>query len=181
MQRWNGICWPLGSWFVLYHLIGTSFTKPCEYHSGQQCAVVVCASEDATPSPRWLPSDHQYANTVLRAMMYKRACLFVCLLQPYLFLRWPPSVHSEQWRDRDRVVSEGPAALETAHVLLLPEQLRGRMRPCALCTHSHSRPDLLTSPLLGGWTRRRGQTKTSHLTNFKICSFPQNSGSVTRS
>lgn len=127
------------------------------------------------------PSDHQYANTVLRAMMYKRACLFVCLLQPYLFLRWPPSVHSEQWRDRDRVVSEGPAALETAHVLLLPEQLRGRMRPCALCTHSHSRPDLLTSPLLGGWTRRRGRTKTSHLTNFKICSFPQNSGSVTRS
>lgn len=115
--------------FILYHLDGVSFPKLHENYSQNHWAVgshFVCVSptkEIVTSLHRFL-HDHQCANTILRGIMYK----WDLFLQPYIFLWWAPPVHSEQWRDRDCVVSEGPAALETAHVLFLPEQLRGRMK-----------------------------------------------------
>lgn len=45
--------------------------------------------------------------------------------QPDVLLRRSPPLHGEQRGHGDGVVSAGPAADEAAHVLLLPEQLRG--------------------------------------------------------
>lgn len=70
---------------------------------------------------------HSFSITVCRTGL-RTVMDVVCSLQPYVFLRWPPFVHGQQWWDSDRMVSEGPAAREAAHVLLFPQQLRSWMK-----------------------------------------------------
>jgi len=79
---------------------------------------------------------HQFhQSTFLVCKSYGKNLILICValtlaspLQPDVLVRRAPPVHGQQRGHGDGLVPAGPAAHEAAHVLLLPEQLRRRLR-----------------------------------------------------